>query len=149
MSSVLHFFDAVKSGRTVEVGSLLDADATLVYARDERNKATALHYAVEQRNKDLVRLLLEHQADVNARDGHWGATPKGWAVEYLLEHGAHLGIQIDDMLHAVRTEDVAWAQRFLARNPHLAHVADERGTALEQAKRTGNAELIALLEAHQ
>lgn len=149
MSSAEHFFDAIKNGHTDAVGGLLDVDPALVHARDDHNQATALHYAVEQRNKDLVRLLVEHQADINARDGRWGATPKGWAVEYLLGYGAQLGIQIDDMLHAVRTEDLAWVRRFLVRNPHLAQVADEHGTALEQAQQTGNAALIALLEAHQ
>jgi ankyrin repeat protein len=49
-------------------------------ARDKDN-VTPLHRASMGGHPDAVRVLLDHGADVNARDGMFAATPLVWAVE--------------------------------------------------------------------
>jgi hypothetical protein len=49
-------------------------------ARDQDN-VTPLHRASMGGHPDAVRVLLEHGADVNARDGMFAASPLVWAVE--------------------------------------------------------------------
>ena len=51
---------------------------------DARNgNTTPLHQAAWTGNVEAVRALIEHGADVNARDGQFQGTPIGWA-----HHGA-------------------------------------------------------------
>jgi cytohesin len=47
----------------------------------EPNRGSAMHLAVESGDKEIVKLLLEHHADVNVRDGR-GRTPLQYA-EFL------------------------------------------------------------------
>jgi ankyrin repeat protein len=49
-------------------------------AKDKDN-VTPLHRASMGGHPEAVRVLLEHGADVNARDGMFAATPLVWAVE--------------------------------------------------------------------
>ncbi len=44
--------------------------------------ASALHHAAANAPLECVRTLVEHGADVNAKDPEWSATPLGWA-EYF------------------------------------------------------------------
>ena len=61
----------------------------------DKDKQTALHYAVLHSNKEVLGFLLDHQANINARDKS-GFTPLAWAciqgytdlVEFLLDKGA-------------------------------------------------------------
>src|SRR5437667_352617 len=76
------FFTAVASGDTGRVRELLASDPALARVKDEEG-ATALHYATENGHRDMVRLLQESGADINARDDRFNATPTGWAIEYL------------------------------------------------------------------
>lgn len=34
-------------------------------------------------HRQIVKLLLERAADINSTDTQFGATPAGWAIEYL------------------------------------------------------------------
>ena len=149
MSKKLDFFDAVKSGDLVVTESLLKSDPNLVNERDDYYEATPLHYAAELGHKAVAERLIEHGADINARDRTWEATPAGWAVEYLVERGALLGTQIDDLIHAIKTEQIEWVRRFLKRNRPLADSNDAEGTAFDHATKTGNDKIIELVKKYR
>ena len=59
-----------------QVRKILDQHGELVHERDETG-ATALHYAAFDGLREIVGLLLEKGADINSRDGQFGATPAG------------------------------------------------------------------------
>ena len=77
-------FNAAINGGVSEARLALDAGAD-VNAKAELQE-TPLHWAVERRDSDLVKLLIERGADVNAKST-LANTPLHWAVEY-----AHLDI---------------------------------------------------------
>ena len=139
-------FEAAKNGNLDALERLLKTDPSLVHARDEDPGAAPLHYATVNGHREIAEMLSRHGAEVNAVDRKWAATPKGSAVEYLLEHRALLGIQMADFIHAVKTEQVEWVRRWMKRNPHYAKSYDEDGRVSEHAKATGNAKIIDLIE---
>ena len=140
------FFELVERGDVDRVREQLAAQPDLVQARDAKG-ATALHLAALHGHRELVTLLLERGADINARDTLFGATPSGWAIEYLREHGGLLAVEIDDLLHAIRTRDVYWAQRLIARHPVLVQASDAAGKPLAQyAKEAGATEVVRLFD---
>jgi RNA polymerase sigma factor (sigma-70 family) len=67
--------------------SLLDADPTLATAvlptfwPDNYVGGTALHLAAWTDRRALIDLLVEHGADLQARDARYGGTPADWAEE--------------------------------------------------------------------
>jgi ankyrin repeat protein len=67
---------AAKTGDVAAVRSLIEADATLLDARDA-DGSTPLHCAAWKGHSEVVTALLDLGADVNARNrnGHWGDTP--------------------------------------------------------------------------
>ncbi len=146
MSQSAEFFAAVAAGRIDRVREQLASDPTLAAAKDEQG-ATALHHAAERGNREMVGLLLESGADMNARDDEFGATPTGWAIEYLREHGGLLGIEIEDLVVAIRAGEVSWVRRWLTRLPALAKAKDSQGKPLVQhALESGNDEVARLFE---
>ena len=90
---------ASKVGNVARVKELLSVDTALVGARDT-DGSTPLHCATWKGHLDVVRLLLDSGADVNAHNenGHWGTTPlhaaahanEAGIAELLLNHGADL-----------------------------------------------------------
>ncbi len=106
-----------------------------------------MHHAAEHGHREVVALLVAAGADVNARDDQFGATPSGWAIEYLREQGGLLGIEIEDLLFAIRSGDVSWVRRWLARLPSLVKARDREGKLLSQhARESGHAELARLFD---
>ncbi len=92
-------FDACSRGDVSALRLLLDADPSL--ARATKPPApyagwTALHEAVKSTHLDIVRMLLEHGADPDAREAGDNTTPLHWAaatgrrdlIEALLDAGA-------------------------------------------------------------
>jgi len=75
------FLKASLKGDLKQVESLLKAGANL-FARGFALDETALHFAVESGNVDLVRFLLEKGIDVNAKQS-FGETP----LHYAASHG--------------------------------------------------------------
>ncbi|HST35805.1 MAG TPA: ankyrin repeat domain-containing protein, partial [Allosphingosinicella sp.] len=43
------------------------------------SRQSALHNAAWNGDLDMAKLLVEHGADLHARDGEHDATPRGWA----------------------------------------------------------------------
>ena len=86
MSDLANLMEAVQQERPDRVRAILDADSELVNQRDESG-ATPLHYAAFNGQRQMVQLLLERGANINSTDDKFGATPTGWAIEYLREMG--------------------------------------------------------------
>jgi hypothetical protein len=139
-------FTAVASGNVAQVRELLAADPGAANVTDNEG-ATALHYATLHGHRDIVDLLVARGADINARDERFGATPAGWTIEYLRERGGLLAMEIEDVLFAIRQNDVHWVRRFLSRLPALAKARDADGKALsEHAAEAGNDRIVSLFE---
>lgn len=135
---------AAGQGNLERVREILAADASLVNVRDIEG-ATPLHYAAIHGNQAIVRLLVERGADINCADGRYGATPAGWAIEYMREMGGYLGIELADLSYAIREGDARWVARFLERFPKLRQARDPSGTPFRQlARESGNREIAAL-----
>ena len=146
MTHSVELFAAVQSGNANRVRELLVSDPALAKVKDDQG-ATALHYATLNGHREIVRLLQEGGADINARDDQFGATPTGWAIEYLREIGGLQAVEIEDLLFAIRRRDVEWVRRLLARWPALAKATDRHGMALSQhAKDTGHDEIAHLFD---
>jgi hypothetical protein len=110
--------------RAIEEGDVQAAEAILkrngaVALEADASGATALHHAALNGRRRIAQLLVEHGADVNRRDAEFGATPAGWAIEYLRELGGQLAIELEDLAYAIETNDVRWVKRFLLRFPRM------------------------------
>ena len=147
MNELDKLIEAAKRGSVGDVRSMIMALPHLVKERDASG-ATALHYAAFGGHDDVARLLIEHGADVNARDAKFQATPAGWAIEYLREMGGFLGIELTDFAYAIRKADVEWTGRFLKRFPSLRDAADLDGTPFRTlALQCGNPDIVRMFEA--
>jgi ankyrin repeat protein len=103
---------AAKSGDVLRIKELLATDAELINARD-KDGSTPLHCATWKGQQEVVALLLEQGADVNAHNSneHWGTTPLHAAAhanqaaiaQLLIDHGADLNAKDSEgrtpMLH--------------------------------------------------
>lgn len=144
MNDLANLIQAVRQGDADRVATLLDANDALARQRD-KSGATPLHYAALEGRRDIARLLIERGADINGPDSEFGATPAGWAIEYLRELGGHLGIELDDLAYAIAQEDVRWVARFLKRFPTLRQARHKDGETFRQlAQKTGNEEISGL-----
>ena len=130
-----NFFDAVEHGDRDAVANMLKDDATLAISMDAEG-ATPLHYAAIHGHREIVDLLQQAGANINARDETHGATPAGWAIEYLRERGALLAIEIEDFRFALERGDVTWVERLLSRHPWLANANDHGGRRLADYARS-------------
>lgn len=139
--SAHELFEAVRSRNPTRLRELLEQHPESAIARDA-DGATPLHYATENGDREIVTMLLATGAGINARDSRFHATPAGWAIEYLREHGALLGLEIEDAVHAITSGDENWVQRYLTRFPSLRDAVDRNGTALrDHARNCANREI--------
>ena len=146
MDDVQAFFSEVERGDVETVRAMVGAAPRLARARDAKG-ATALHVAAFHGHRAIVELLLAAGADINARDGSFGATPAGWAIEPLRERGALLGVEIEDALFAIRRGDAELLERLVTRHPALAKAVDREGKPLaEHAARSADPEIGRVFE---
>lgn len=146
MGQLEKLIEAVERGDLAEVASILEGHPELVHERDQSG-ATALHYAAFGGHRPIVEQLVKRGADVNARDGRFGATPTGWAIEYLREMGGFLGIELNDFAHAIERGEAEWVRRFLHRFPALRTASDTEGRPFKVlAERSGNQEIAKLFQ---
>ena len=146
MREFQRLIEAAKQGALEEVRSIISGHSEFINNMDDSG-ATAVHYAAFGGHRDVVEFLVQKGADINARDAKFGATPAGWAIEYLREMGGFLGIELSDMAFAIRQGDVEWADRFLHRFPALREAADEHGTPFKLlAQHSGNPAITGLFQ---
>jgi ankyrin repeat protein len=102
MINVSSFLKAVQKGNLEQVKELLGADPDLVFSRTEDGD-TPLHLAILYGQRDVAKLLLSSNADVNAK-GHRGWTPlycvavKGYRdiAELLIASKADVNVKESD-----------------------------------------------------
>jgi ankyrin repeat protein len=124
--------------------TLLERNGDLIRQKDAAG-ATGLHYAALNGRRRIAQLLMERGADVNCRDDQFGATPAGWAIEYLRELDGFLAIELDDLAYAIETHDVKWVRRFLGRFPAMRRaVWRDSMTFRDLAAASGDAQITAL-----
>jgi hypothetical protein len=144
MGETEHLVEAVNQGDLDRVNAILNGNPSLVHAKDASG-ATALHHAAFHGCREVVRLLIERGADPNARDTEFGATPAGWAIEYLRELGGYLAVEFEDLAYAIRCGDARWVARFLRRFPALRDARYGDGpTFRELAAQSGHPEVASL-----
>jgi ankyrin repeat protein len=144
MSDLENMIEAVKQGDRERVRAILASDNRLANQRDESG-ATPLHYATLNGHRQIVQLLVERGAEINSTDSQFGATPAGWAIEYLREMGGYLAIELDDLAYAIELGDTRWVARFLKRFPSLRQASDTNGTPFRRlARESGNREIAGL-----
>jgi ankyrin repeat protein len=99
MDSLKTFIQAVCNGDAATVETHLLESPELANTKDDG--ATPLHFAAIGNHRQLVDLLLDQGADINAIDDEFGSTPAGWAnekgyvemVHHLVARGAKVDLQ--------------------------------------------------------
>jgi ankyrin repeat protein len=144
MAEFEKLLEASKAGDLETARKVLEDHPESVNGKDETG-ATALHYAAFFGHCELVRLLVKCGGEINARDDRFGATPTGWAIEYLRELGGLLGVELRDFAYAIERRDIVWVRRFLERFPSIAQEKDPDGRPLRLlASQSGDPEIAKL-----
>jgi hypothetical protein len=146
MTDFEKLIDAAQRGDLDEVRAILTANNPADFINQlDPSGAAAIHYAAFGGHVSVVEEVVTHGANVNAIDTKFGATPAGWAIEYLREMGGLFGIELTDLAHAIRQGDVEWVKRFLGRFPALRAACDTQGKPFKQmAEESGNQEIAEL-----
>ena len=141
MGDLDRLIEAARLGMVEDLKAIVHRHPELVGKKDETG-ATALHYAAFGGHREAVRLLAQAGADLNAADDQFGATPAGWAIEYLRGMGGFLGIELSDFAWAIERGDLEWTARFLKRFPALRDARDTKGRKFKElAERSPNPEI--------
>lgn len=144
MNELKELMDAAGRGDLAAVQAILHRHSEIINERDETG-ATALHCAALGGHRAVVEELVKQGAEINARDHRFGATPTGWAIEYLREMGGFLSIELSDFAYAIERGEVEWVARFLRRFPALRAANDPEGRPFRRlAEECGNPEIAKL-----
>lgn len=149
MQTIEELVKAVEKGDERRVRALLDADPALV--RERHEGATALHFAAIGNGTQVVDVLIERGADLDAKDDEFHATPVGWAneggrtsmVHHLVERGAKV-----DLHRAAAYGLTDHVRRLLREHPERVDQKDRYGTPLHEAVLWGHADIVELLLRH-
>jgi ankyrin repeat protein len=130
-----------------------------VNARGFDKKETPLHVALRQGHVEVIRVLLEHGADAEARNKD-NRTPLLWAsrlrhvelAQVLLEHGADTEARDGDnctpLLCASRDGQVELARVLLKHGADTEARDEDDYSPLERATQKGHVELVQILLEH-
>lgn len=140
------FFNAVKFGDAVNVKKYLDEQPAL--ANRKIDGATPLHFAALNGHQDVIELLVDRGADLEARDDEFNATPISWAnekgnmsvVHNLSDRGALVSI---DRAAAFGLVDLI--REYIADGTENLNVVGGFGTPLHEAALWGYPEIVELL----
>ncbi len=142
---------AVQQQKVKAVHKLLEAGADVDFKT--RYGATALFFACDKGNVELVELLLEHGATVDVTDTFYDATPLGWALFSAAESAAHREIVLRLLAAGASEAAAALDAGVQAGDLELAQAALETdrvtpaaiADALERAEAAGREEIAAIL----
>jgi len=140
---------AVRKGDAVRVKALLDQGAAV----DSKSPygSTGLFFASVRGNLEIVKILLDHGADVNVKNTFYGATALGWATEkqrvefiqLLLSKRAH---GVNDVLSSgVEKGNIEMVSLAIRSKTDLT--AENLTEALDQAIKKNRKEIAELLTA--
>ncbi|MBR6026025.1 MAG: ankyrin repeat domain-containing protein [Neisseriaceae bacterium] len=148
-------FNAIRQGDNKEVKRLLEAGANVnaVFKKDIYDNKMPLHTAVECNNLEAARLLIEHGANVNAKDRMiTGDYPLATAVyrsiemmRLLLDNGADVD-KAKVLIAAVDIGEIEIVEMLLSEYKANPNIIDIFGTALATAlNHPDNHEMIKML----
>jgi len=145
--------EAAKWGNIDKVRKLLEKTPGLIKKTDGGLGANALHWAAIYGRKEVIKIILNFNPDVNAQEGHEGTTMH-WAAHFddpevigwLLDRGA----SIDHVNRYGRTPLLVAARRgckkviniLLKRGANIRATLRDGSTALHIAARNGHAGVI-------
>jgi ankyrin repeat protein len=121
---------------------------------------TPLMTAVDAGSTDVVKLLADHKADVNARETQAGQTALMWAVagkhveavRILVQHGADVNARsmngFSALMFAAQQGDAPSAEILLAAGANVNEATADRTTALLKASASGQESVLLLLLNH-
>ena len=98
------FYRAIKNGDLITVRQLLKTEPELVQSRD-KEASTGLHYAAWKGHEELIDLLIDAGADIQAHNenDHWGTTPLHAAAHGNQAKAAAALIRRGAVVHAVKS----------------------------------------------
>lgn len=146
MGDLDSFLAAVQEGDPLRVQALLKKRPGL--ARQQQNGATPLHYAALYDHRKIVKLLLDHGADRDARDDRCHATPVVWfrgkstarISRDLCNGSSHVGLH-----DAASMGWIAQARALLRQDPAAVNKLFGFGTPIHYASLWGQPEVVQLL----
>jgi hypothetical protein len=129
---VLHKLDSARPFREAAKKGDIEAVRQNIFAEVNVNaiggffRRTALHFAAEEGHKEIVELLITHNADLNKK------TSNGWAALHFAAEEGHKEV----------------AELLIAKGADMNANSDDDGTPLDRAVSEGHKEISELLRKH-
>lgn len=146
--SAQNIFELIRKNKVDEIRKLIDKDPAVIKAVTKKHKETPLHKAVKQGRKQIVQLLLDKGADVNAKNGS-GKTPLFLTsdkeiADLLIGKGANVNekdiVGGYSPLHFV--DDLAVAQLLIKKGANVNAKNEYGDTPLHSVKHADVAQLL-------